>query len=110
MRALGGLSSVHPPGSVPPPGGIPPPAESTLPSGNRAAVEWYILRSCMLAIVDHVSVAGSHISAASIGWLASWELGALVPPVTSTFPSGRIVALRRRRAKAIEATYRHRGN
>ena len=60
-------------------------------------------------MVVQFSVAGSHISAANTGVLVLLNPGPLVPPVTSTFPSGRSVALSCRRAKAIEATERQAG-
>src|SRR5262245_3106339 len=62
-----------------------------------------------LAIVVQVSVVGSHISAAKTGVLGLLNPGPLVPPVTSTFPSGRRVAFCCRRANAIEPTDRHAG-
>src|SRR5207247_3235113 len=65
----------------------------------------------MLLIVVHVSVAGSHISAArtALARVSSSNPGPVVPPVTSTLPSGNKVAFRCRRGKAMDATNRHVG-
>src|SRR5688572_21756431 len=62
-----------------------------------------------LAMVDHSSVTGFHISAAYTGVVALLNPAPLVPPVTSTLPFGRIVAFWCRRAIAMDATDRHDG-
>ena len=56
-----------------------------------------------------LSVAGSHISAANTGVAVLLNPGPLVPPVTSTLPSGSSVALRWRRANAMDPTSRQAG-
>src|SRR5207249_8939612 len=63
----------------------------------------------MLAIVVNVSEFGSHISAASTGqfWLSYCE--PQLPPVTRTFPSGRIVVFGCRLGLAIALTGRQAG-
>src|SRR5262249_61953722 len=63
----------------------------------------------MLATVLHCSVAGSHISAARTAPPLRTLLDALVPPVTSTLPSGSKVLFRNCRANAIGLTYRQVG-
>ena len=63
----------------------------------------------LLASVVHCSVVGFQSSAA---WTAPAGLlnpGELVPPVTSTVPSGNSVALIWRRANAIDPTARQVG-
>src|SRR5689334_22778423 len=63
----------------------------------------------LLASTVQCFVVGSHTSAA---WTAPESVlnpPALVPPVTSTSPSGRIVALRWRRAKCIGSVLVQRG-
>ena len=54
-------------------------------------------------------VAGSHSSADKTGVAALLNPGPLVPPVTSTFPSGSTVVFICRRATLIEPTARHAG-
>ena len=60
-------------------------------------------------MVVQASVAGSHISASNTGVVVLFNPGPLVPPVTSTLPSGRIVAFGCRRAMAIGGTDRQLG-
>src|SRR5213078_4024808 len=87
----------------------PLPVWSTRPSGKRSEVEWYSRLTWLLARVAQVPVLGLQSSAA---WTAPAKLlkpGALVPPVTSTSPVGRIVAFMCRRAYAIEPVYLHAG-
>src|SRR4051794_6531116 len=59
--------------------------------------------------MDQVSVAGSHISAYSTDPAGLSNPGKLLPPVTSTLPSGNSVALSCRRPTDIEATGRQEG-
>ena len=56
-------------------------------------------------MVVQTPVAGFHISAARIAWVTSLNAAALLPPVTSTSPVGSTVALRFRRANAIEPVH-----
>src|SRR5438309_5271398 len=59
-------------------------------------------------MVDHVPVAGSHISAASAGFAGLPLFGSsdpLLPPATSTFPSGSKVAWKSLRPTAIDPVY-----
>src|SRR5438552_15651830 len=61
-----------------------------------------------LAIVCHVPVCGSHISASDAAFLLEELFGSSlprVPPVTSTFPSGSKVALCSLRPPAMDAVY-----
>src|SRR3954463_11075305 len=60
-------------------------------------------------MIDQVSVAGSHISAYSTAPAGLSNPGRLLPPVTSTFPSGRSVVLSCRRPIDIGATERQEG-
>ena len=55
------------------------------------------------------SVAGSHSSARNTGVVALLNPGPLVPPVTSTFPSGSTVVFICLRATLIDPTARHAG-
>ena len=57
----------------------------------------------MLARVVHVSVSGSHSSAAYTGYAGLSLPGPLWPPITSTLPFGRIVATCCLRGEAIGA-------
>src|SRR3954468_6423010 len=59
--------------------------------------------------MDQVSAAGSHISAYSTDPAGLSNPGKLLPPVTSTLPSGRSVALSCRRPTDIGATERQDG-
>src|SRR3989442_10994761 len=93
----------------PPAPSPPPPARRTRPSGSRRAVEWYRREVLIAAIVDQDSVAGSQISALYTAPLGSLNALELLPPVTRTLPSGRIVAFRYRRPTVIELVYRHCG-
>src|SRR2546421_7367641 len=65
--------------------------------------------TALLASVVHVPVAGLHSSAAWTAPAALLNPEALVPPVTSTSPVGKIVAFMCRRAYAIEPVYLHVG-
>src|SRR2546430_5430947 len=65
--------------------------------------------TALLASVVHVPVAGLHSSAAWTAPAALLNPEALVPPVTSTSPVGKIVAFICRRAYAIAPVYRHAG-
>src|SRR2546421_11587998 len=65
--------------------------------------------TALLASVVHVPVAGLHSSAAWTAPAALLNPEALVPPVTSTSPVGKIVAFICRRADAIEPVYLHVG-
>ena len=65
----------------------------------------------MLAMVDQLSVAGSHISAGKAG-LVDTVFGSsvpLLPPVTRTFPSASKVALKSFRGPAMELVNRQVG-
>ena len=61
-------------------------------------------------MVDQDSVAGFHSSAARTAVPTLLKPGPLVPWVTSTCPSARIVAFNCRLAKAIPATLRQNGD
>src|SRR2546430_9618374 len=65
--------------------------------------------TALLAIVVQVPVAGLQSSAAWTAPAASLKPGALVPPVTSTSPVGRIVAFMCRRAYALPPVERPAG-
>ena len=70
----------------------PLPLVSTRASGSSRAVEWYVRPCASGAMVVQDSVAGFQSSASSTGRVMSFHPGPLVPWVTSTSPSARIVA------------------
>src|SRR5262252_7506705 len=63
----------------------------------------------MLAILVHVPVAGFQSSAASTEPLSLLNPEPLVPPVASTVPSGKMVALTCRREYCIDPVFCHSG-
>ena len=69
---------------------MPAPATRTLPLGRSVAV-WDARCRLMLPVVVQVPVAGSKSSADEMAWPVLLLL--LRPPVTSTLPSGRSVAV-----------------
>ena len=75
--------------------GAPPPATSTLASGISTAAEWYRRARLPLAPTVQVPVCGFQISALLLTLMSSFQTE--LPPVASTLPSARTVALTSRR-------------
>jgi hypothetical protein len=81
----------------------PSPAESTRPSGNSTAIEWYARCADWAAMRVQVSVTGSK-SSACFGMVPP-----PLPPTASTVPSGRSKVFWSCRARFILAVGRHCG-